>query len=61
MTFEQKILALDLIKEADGFLETEKVLHSLYNELELELQRLSGVFGVENHQLGLILEMLRVE
>ncbi|KAF5627080.1 polyprenyl synthetase [Fusarium sp. NRRL 52700] len=61
MTFEQKILALELIQEAGGFLETEKVLHSLYNELELELQRLSDVFGVENHQLGLILEMLRVE
>ncbi|KAF5684800.1 polyprenyl synthetase [Fusarium circinatum] len=61
MTFEQKILALDLIEEAGGFMETEKVLHSLYNEMELELQRLSGVFGVENHQLELILEMLRVE
>ncbi|KAG5809504.1 hypothetical protein H9Q71_006150 [Fusarium xylarioides] len=61
MSFEQKILALDLIEEAGGFVETEKVLHSLYNKLELELQRLSDVFGVENHQLGLILEMLRVE
>ncbi|KAF5973699.1 polyprenyl synthetase [Fusarium coicis] len=61
MTFEQKILALDLIEEAGGFVETEKVLHSLYNEMEFELQSLCGVFGVENHQLGLILEMLRVE
>ena len=40
---------------------TEKVLHSLYGEMEAELERLASVFGEENCQLELILEMLRID
>ncbi|KAK6718868.1 hypothetical protein SNK03_001999 [Fusarium graminearum] len=61
LTFEQKVLALNLIEEAGGISGTEKVLHSLYGEMEAELERLAGVFGAENHQLELILEMLRID
>ncbi|KAM0496501.1 hypothetical protein ACHAP8_007400 [Fusarium lateritium] len=61
LTFEQKVLALSLIEEAGGISGTEKVLHSLYGEMEAELERLAAVFGAENHQLELILEMLRID
>ncbi|RBR09524.1 uncharacterized protein FIESC28_09855 [Fusarium coffeatum] len=61
LTFEQKVLALSLIDEAGGIEGTEKVLHSLYGEMEAELERLAGVFGEENCQLELILEMLRID
>ena len=61
LAFEQKVLALSLIDEAGGIEGTEKVLHSLYGEMEAELERLAGVFGEQNCQLELILEMLRID
>jgi hypothetical protein len=60
LTFEQKQVILDIMRETDSLKQVVQVLQSLYDELERELAHLTDYFGSENFQLELILEMLKI-
>jgi ophiobolin F synthase len=60
LTGEQKRLVLRLMREAGSLEYTLTVLRTLFVELKAETSRLGAAFGQTNHELQLILEMLRV-
>lgn len=60
LSFEQKTLVLEHIRNSGALDATLRVMDSLYDELEGELDRLGSCFGAENHELQLILDMLKV-
>ena len=60
MTREQKQFMLDIMKDAGILKETQGWLQTLVQEIEVELARLEASFGRSNHQLSLMLRLLRV-
>ncbi|KAF2866567.1 isoprenoid synthase domain-containing protein [Massariosphaeria phaeospora] len=59
-TLEQKHLILALMRGAGSMKYTLQVLQALHTELEGEVGRLEGVFGQVNHEIRLMLAVLKV-
>ncbi|KAF1963155.1 geranylgeranyl diphosphate synthase 3 [Byssothecium circinans] len=60
LSFEQKMLVLDIITAADGLQNTLRVLRGIFDEIENEIARLEVAFGKDNAQLRRLLGLLRV-
>ncbi|KAF3070604.1 Ophiobolin F synthase [Daldinia childiae] len=59
-TIEQKHLILTHMREAGSLRYVFRVLEALHTELEAEVGRLESVFGKVNHEIRLMLAMLKV-
>lgn len=59
-TIEQKHLILALMRGAGSLEYTLQVLQALHTELDDEVGRLEGIFGQVNHEIRLMLALLKV-
>jgi geranylgeranyl pyrophosphate synthase len=59
-TLEQKHLILAHMREAGSLVYALHLLQALHTEMDGEVTRLEGVFGQVNHELRLMLALLKV-